>query len=161
MCGKPEASPVRAKALACLSRREYGRAELESRLLGKGYSRGDVKAVLDDLESEALLSHERFVSDYIRSAERRGYGPSRIRWELRNRKKIGEDEIDAGMSESGIDWVACARRCYRKKFGGKAPGDEKEYLRHRGYLFRRGFPEDVIRVALSDETQRAGAEDAV
>ena len=151
MRGELEAPSVRAKALDYLSRREHARPELERKLLSKGYPREDVEAVLNELESDALLSHERLINDYIRSAERRGYGPLRIRQELKSRKQLGDSEIEKGMAENEVDWVACARRCSRKKFGERSPASNKEYFKRRDYLFRRGFPEDIIRAVLSEE----------
>ncbi len=118
-------------------------------MLNKGYPRADVAAALDKLENKALLSHERFIGEYIKSAERKGYGPARIRWELKHRKRLGDGETEKGIADSGVDWIVCARRCCRKKFGKEAPAGAKEYCERRNYLFRRGFSGDVIRGALS------------
>lgn len=120
----------------------------------KGCSHDEIRQALDQLEGESLLSSERFISDYIRSAERRGYGQSRIRWELKNRKGFDESEIEKGMAETGIDWVECARRCCRKKFGDEFPADDKGYLKRRSYLFYRGFSGDTVHAALSPDEQR-------
>ncbi len=155
MRSKREAPPVRTKALAYLSRREHTRMELERKLLSKDYSQSEVRETLDALAAESLLSHERFISDYIRSAERRGYGSSRVRWDLKHRKGLGEDEIEKGMAATEVDWVACARRCCKKKFGDASPGSDGEYLKWRSYLFRRGFTGEAVRAALSAEDDGA------
>ena len=143
-----EATDVRSKALAYLARREHTRAELEQKLLGKGYSRGEIERTLDRLEHESLLSHSRYISDYIRSAERKGYGPTRIYWDLRNRKGLDESEIRRLLSEASVDWVACARRCCEKKFGGVQVTDRAEWLKWQAYLFKRGFPREIACDAL-------------
>lgn len=154
MGGKPkEAPPVRTKALAFLSRREHTRSELERKLGNRGYPEDEIRRALDALEAESLLSHERFISDYIRNAERRGCGPVRIRWELKS-KRLGEDEIEKGLGDVQIDWEACARRCYEKKFGLAPPADDREYLKRRTYLQRRGFPGETVRAVI--EAQRRG-----
>ena len=43
------ARTVKAQAIRLLARREYGRAELESRLVGGGADRAEVRSTLDDL----------------------------------------------------------------------------------------------------------------
>ena len=145
---RKEPPPIRIKALACLSRREHTRPELERKLGNKGYPQDEIRRTLDALEAESLLSHERFVTDYIRNAERRGCGPVRIRWELKS-KQLDESEIEKGMEAVQMDWDACARRCCEKKFGQTPPADDEEYLKRRSYLQRRGFPGEIIRAVLA------------
>ena len=125
--------------------------ELKQKLLNKHGSEDEIEQALDKLEQESLLSHDRFIGDYIRSAERRGYGPSRIRWELKTRKGLEDSEIDKGMSEAEVDWVVSARRSCKKKFGDTPPADNGESFKRRNYLFKRGFPEDIVRAALHAE----------
>ena len=151
MRGKRKNKPVIQQSLAYLARREHTRGELERKLQAKGYSDVEIEEALSRLESSALLSHRRFMDAYIRNAERKGYGPVKIRRELKHVKRLEENEIDRAMSEMEIDWIASARRCCEKKFGTRPAGGDEERSRRRAYLFRRGFPEDTVRQALDDD----------
>src|ERR1700736_5874526 len=52
---------LRAQAIRLLARREYARAELESRLVGAGADLAEVRKILDDLGAQGLLSDQRFA----------------------------------------------------------------------------------------------------
>ena len=61
---RPPASLLQ-RAVALLARREHSRIELARKLelrLEDGQDRGDIDAVLDELERRKLLSEERFAS---------------------------------------------------------------------------------------------------
>ena len=149
--GKHKAQSAMRRSLACLKRREYTRAELGRRLKTAGYPSDQIEQALDTLEKHSLLSHRRFIDDYVRNAERKGYGPIKIRWELQHGKQLDKSEIEEAMSEIQMDWVACARRCCEKKFGGEVAKDEAERLRRCKYLFNRGFSSDTVRTVLGDK----------
>lgn len=99
--------------------------------------------MLDALEAERLLSDERFVEVYVRSRESRGFGPLRIRAELRERG------VDAALVERYLEQdrehlEARAREEYRKKYGSRTPESYSERARQARFLQGRGFPGDVI-----------------
>ena len=147
---KAQKKPAVEQSLAYLARREHTRGELERKLRNKGYPGAEVAEALATLENNALLSHRRFMDEYIRNAERKGYGPVKIRWELKHGKQLEESEIDEAMCEIETDWVVSARRCCEKKFGAQPAGDGKERSRRQAYLFRRGFPADIVHQALDE-----------
>ena len=151
MCGKRQTRSALERATAYLTRREHSRGELECKLQGKGYSSAQIEQALDMLESNSLLSDQRFMDEYIRNAERKGYGPIKIRWELKHSKQLDESDIDKAISEAEVDWIASARRCHEKKFGSEWTSDSKEHLRRINYLFKRGFPMETARRALAEE----------
>jgi regulatory protein len=144
---KPKVTPY-TTAIRLLSRREYGRRELEVRLLAKGFTAGEVDELLPQLEQQGLLSDQRFVDSYVRSRGNRGYGPRRIEAELREKginEALSGERIAAGPSEEERDWVAHAAAVRCKKFGAKLPSDFVERAKQMRYLEYRGFTHDQIR----------------
>ncbi|RMG31544.1 MAG: regulatory protein RecX [Gammaproteobacteria bacterium] len=135
---------VEAAALRLLARREHARAELARKLLARGHAAEAVAAVLDRLEAEGSLSEARFAETYARSRAERGYGPLRIRQELR-RHGIDEARIEAALAALEIDWAARARELCRKRFGPEPPRDWKARARRLRYLQNRGFDPDFLR----------------
>lgn len=99
--------------------------------------------MLDALEAERLLSDERYTEAYVHSRESRGFGPLRIRAELRERG------VDAALVERYLDQdrervEARAREEHRKKYGSRSPENHSERARQARFLQGRGFPGDVI-----------------
>jgi regulatory protein len=151
---KPEADAaaadertVRTAALALLAGRDFGRAELSSRLARRGYPPDVVATAVERLVSERLLSETRFVEQFVRQHAGRGHGPARIRAELRERG-VAAEEIEAGLEAAAEDWAAIAREARRRRFGLSPPGDYRERARQARFLQYRGFSADQIRTAL-------------
>ena len=144
---------LRLAGLDLLARREHGSSELKTKLAKRFRQRGcdlnTVEQVTQQLIEEGLLSDERFAASRVRQLAGRGYGPSRIRNDLR--KQRVEHLISDNMEEafdSEVDWEAEATAVYEKKYGG-APieGDWDARQRERGRRLRfmqyRGFSSDV------------------
>jgi len=151
---KPDTNPaeadertVRTAALALLTGRDFGRAELTRRLERRGYPARVVAVVVEQLVAERLLSETRFVEQFIRQHAGRGHGPARIRAELRERG-VPDAEVAAGLEAAGEDWVARAREVRRRRFGVSLPGDYAERARQARFLQYRGFSHEQIRAAL-------------
>ena len=146
-----------------LARREHGSVELKTKL-AKRFRKRDcdpdtVEQVTQQLIEEGLLSDERFAASRVRQLAGRGYGPSRIRNDLRQQRV--EHLISDTMEEafdSEIDWEAEAAAVYEKKYGG-APieGDWDARQRERGRRLRfmqyRGFGAEVSQKLVSEEDQ--------
>jgi len=136
------------RALAYLSRREHYRAELKAKLLRRKDScERDVDAVLDRLEVENLLSDTRYIAAFVAYRSGRLYGPVRIRMELLQ-KKLNAAAIDQALAASRVDWPRNAQRCQRKKFA-VPPKDAQDYAKQRDFLWRRGYPPQIIRATLN------------
>jgi len=144
---------LRLAGLDLLARREHGSSELKTKLAKRFRQRGcdlnTVEQVTQQLIEEGLLSDERFAASRVRQLAGRGYGPSRIRNDLRQQRV--EHLISDNMEEafdSEVDWEAEATAVYEKKYGG-APidGDWDARQRERGRRLRfmqyRGFSSDV------------------
>ena len=144
---------LRLAGIDLLARREHGSSELKTKL-AKRFRKRDcdvstVEQVTQQLIEEGLLSDERFAASRVRQLAGRGYGPSRIRNDLRQQRV--EHLISDNMEEafdSEVDWEAQATAVYEKKYGG-APieGDWDARQRERGRRLRfmqyRGFSSDV------------------
>ncbi|MDR3344709.1 MAG: recombination regulator RecX [Oscillospiraceae bacterium] len=95
------------KSLDLLARRMHSRAELERKLLDRGYVEDEVELTLDRLTDCRLLDDDAFAR---RQAERmmqgKGFAPRRIAQELRQRGVDGET-IDAAVN-SLEDYDPCA-----------------------------------------------------
>lgn len=141
----PEAA--RARALRLLARREHSRAELAAKLAARGHGRAAVAAALEALAAAGLQSDARFAEAYARSRIERGYGPLRIRAELRERG-VGEAEAERALAVLAPDWTALAAGARARRFGPALPAEPAERTRQARFLAGRGFPAEVVRAVL-------------
>ena len=100
--------------------------------------------VLDRLESERLLSDQRYASQRIAARAVR-YGNVRLKQELRQHG-ISDDDIAAALPEGG-DEVARCRAVWARKFG-RLPVDATVRARQMRFLQYRGFSGEAIRGAM-------------
>lgn len=139
-----EASAARrlmARAVDCLTRREYSREELRRKLLTlPEVEAADVDAALDLLKQRGYLSDERYAEGRVRMRAPR-YGNRRLAMELRQ-KGVSAENIQNALQEAG-DELSRAQAIWQKKFG-VAPADMKEKARQFRFLAARGFSFDVI-----------------
>jgi regulatory protein len=145
---KPELS-LRARALQCLARREYSRAELRARLLPhvqteEGFEQlptADLDALLDDLTARGWLSDARATTQLVH-AKRSRFGMQRIAHELRQ-KGITEELVSAALPALKETELDAAREVWQRKYG-VAPQDAKEKARQMRFMQSRGFSMDII-----------------
>ena len=154
---------LRLAGMDLLARREHGSAELKTKLTKRFRKRdcepGLVEQVIQQLIEEGLLSDERFAASRVRQLAGRGYGPSRIRNDLRQQRveHLISDTMEAAF-DSEVDWEMEAAAVYEKKYGG-APieGDWDARQRERGRRIRfmqyRGFGAEVSQKLVSEDDQ--------
>ncbi len=137
-------------ALFLLSRRDYGRAELFSRMKRRMYEKNDriidellIERVLAKLDEQHFLDDDRVVSLLMQSYVRKGYGPLRIKQELRQKGFI-EALVETHLENVEVDWFEKAIEVRTKKFGDDLPSDFKEKSKQVRYLQSRGFFGDMI-----------------
>jgi regulatory protein len=135
-------------ALDMLARREHSRRELQDKLAKKGCGAGLAASVVQELETQQLLSDERFVESLLQVRRERGYGPVRITREMQDKG------IDAQLIEHYIDaadpqWLEVLKRVRRKKFGDRLPKSYPERARQARFLQYRGFTYDQIKSVLN------------
>ena len=147
---KPPASPE-AVAIRLLARRDYGRAELRSRLASRGVAGDEIDRVLDKLERAGYLSDARFASALV--AQKAGqYGKRAIAHALKE-KRVAPDAAEEALRALGpVDELADATALWRRRFG-VPPRDEREKARHVRFLLARGYAMSVALKVL----RRAGA----
>ncbi len=75
---------VRLAAMNLLARREHSRREMQ-RKLGRRFPPELLDTALNRLQEERLLCDSRFAECFLRQRAGRGFGPQRIRHELRER----------------------------------------------------------------------------
>ena len=136
-------------ALRLLGRREHGRAELQAKLTAKGCPAAVVAEVLEGLQENGAQSDERFAAAIARRRIERGYGPSYIRAELKDRN-VDESLAEATLNQPPAYWVEVAGRALAKKFpkrdkgGIDGPAKGANYAAQARFLARRGFPSELI-----------------
>ena len=135
---------ARNRALALLAIRDHSTAELARKLKSRGFEAQEVSAALEGLVADGLCSDANFAATYIKSRGARGFGPLRIRSELRQRG-VDAPTIDQGFAEFDGDWADVARRAAAKKFGEQRPETRQERARYARFLTYRGFGADYIR----------------
>ena len=149
---KVDAIEARQTALKILARREHSRRELQDKLLKKGCDAVLAAEVVKKLESEHLVSDDRFMESLIQARRNRGYGPLRIQKELQE-KGVTAEAIERWLDVSGREWLEDIRRVQRKKFGGKIPKNYTERARQARFLQYRGFTYDQIQQLLNPRGQ--------
>lgn len=94
-----------------------------------------------------MLSDRRYIEAYHRSRVRRGWGPLRIRAELR------EHGVDDALIDDYVDvnadyWRDVVRSARAKRFGETPPGGFDERAKQARYLQSRGFTAEQVSAAV-------------
>lgn len=136
---------LRHKSIELLARREYSYAELEGKLIPYSEEEGPVYTVLDWLIEMGLQCDARYAKMYVRSKALAGYGPVRIRLEMKQ-KGINEFLMEDAFfaAESEVSWSDEVDRLIEKKSKSLDLADFKDKNKVMGYLQRRGFSLDQI-----------------
>ncbi len=132
-----DVTSAKNKAIELLSRREHSQVELQQKLKQRGFNEQHIKQALLELNESKLQSDERFAESYIRARSRKGFGPARIKQELRERG-ISNDAIETIFNACEIDWEQLLREVHKKKFR-TIPNDFKEQAQQKNFLQYRGF----------------------
>ncbi|MCX7236378.1 MAG: recombination regulator RecX [Burkholderiales bacterium] len=141
---------LKARALRLLSRREYSRKELASKLLQLTQQNIEeppidlelqIEAVLTDFEARGWLSDERFAQALVRRRSER-YGIRRVTDEL---QRAGVEmglitQLTVELKESEYDR---AKSLWTRKFG-QISSEQKERARQYRFLISKGFSPDLV-----------------
>ncbi len=96
------------------------------------------------LAQENLQSDSRFAESFVRQRFNRGYGPLRIRQEMRQ-KGLADTEVESAMTAEDYDWHASAERVLKRKYGEALATELKEKARRSRFMQYRGFSADHFR----------------
>lgn len=145
------------RGLGLLARREYSRRELCARLLRDGGDEAEAAEALARLGQQGYQSDARFGEMILRARIAQGYGPARIRAELRSHG-LAEAAIRALLDSAEADWSALAAAQLRKQYGRKAAADHAERGKRAAFLLRRGFAAGTVRAVTHAEIDEGGAD---
>lgn len=136
---------LRHKTIELLARREYSYGELEQKLLPLAQNENLVYTVLDWMVEMGLQCDTRFTEMFIRSKALGGYGPVRIRMELKQ-KHIAAERVEMAFEEleADLDWSQEVDRLIEKKAHNQDMSDMKIKNKIMAFLQRRGFNLDQI-----------------
>jgi regulatory protein len=140
---KPKASAYH-KALGLLARREHSRRELRQKLDRNGYASDEAAEALDRLGEQHYQDDDRFAEVLIRNRAAQGYGPMRLRAELKSHG-LSDARIRSLLDAAQIDWVDSATAQLRRRYGSAGTSDPAERARRAQFLLRRGFPAATVR----------------
>ena len=154
-----KASPTDAygRGLGLLSRREHSARELEAKLSRKGHDKQEITSAIGRLRGKSYQSDERFAIGITRTRIAQGYGPARIRAELKSHG-LADVAIRAAIAAADADWLALATAQLKRRFGAKLPPDREERGRRARFLLRRGFDPATVRAVTRAEAGDPGEE---
>ena len=145
------------KALGLLARREQSKRELRGKLDRDGYAGDEADAALDRLAEQHYQDDERFAGMLLRNRAGQGYGPARIRMELKTHG-LADAAIRRLLDEAEVDWNASAIAQLRRRYGAKPAADRIEQGKRAQFLLRRGFAAATVRYATHAEVDEADEE---
>lgn len=158
------ATRIYHSALGLLARREHSCHELQQKLLQRFPDTSEsIHPVLMRLIDEGYQSDARYVEVYIRSRMNKGFGPQRLRQELRLRgikQHVIDDAFRRMSQESEGKHIENLLLLWNKKFKS-LPKDSREKFRQMNFLRYRGFSSKEIEdlfVHLAERDTSAGFE---
>tara|TARA_B110000008_G_scaffold143726_1_gene145491 strand:+ start:127 stop:582 length:456 start_codon:yes stop_codon:yes gene_type:complete len=131
-----EPKTIRLKIMDFLARREYSSKEIYQKMSRRVEYKEMLEDSIDQLVKEGLISDERYAESYFQSRKNRGFGPLRIKNEL---KQKGVNESLFNEIQEGTDWSVMAMNVLQKKVRGKFPEEQKDVLKLKNFLNYRGF----------------------
>ena len=136
---------ARDRAVRIISAVPVTKKELEHRLIQKGEREDHARAAVEWLDSLHLLNDQQVAESIVRSGAAKGYGASRIR-QMLYEKRVPKELWDAALEklpprEDAMD------RFLQKRFQGRKP-DPAECRRAANALARRGHSWSDIQAAL-------------
>ena len=132
---------IRLAAMNLLARREHSLGELRKKLRRRFSDEQQLENQLQKLVTQKLQSDERFAESFARMRAGRGYGPARVRQDMRE-KGLSDGDIARAFEAAEVDWAVLAVQVLQKKFGVDAPADLKEKAKRIRFMQYRGFAAD-------------------
>ncbi len=131
-----------------LSLREHSEYEIRTKLRNKGYAESEINEAVAQLKNADMLSDNRYTSQYIRLRQNKGFGKSKIIYELKI-KGISSDMINDNSDVFNDDYDILVK-LYNKKFYKKNENDDKSRSKLYNYFMSRGFQASHIKKLLED-----------
>lgn len=140
-------SKARSKALDYLSRAPHTKHDLVVKLKQKGYDEEIAHMSVCEIEEMGLVDDREYANLYIEMAKEKFYGPSKVRFELKNHGIDSEIINEIMESFEGNDTNEL-RALILQKYRGQDFTDIKVKQKAVRYLASRGFSFDAINEAL-------------
>src|SRR6185312_15080976 len=99
--------------------------ELKAKLARKGHAKDEIAGAVDKLIDRRYQSDDRFAVSIARTRVAQGYGPARIRAELKSHG-LADAAVRAAIAATDADWPALAAAQLKRRFGAKAAPDREE-----------------------------------
>ena len=147
------------KALGLLARREHSRKELKTKLRQGGYEGEETSAAVDRLGEQHYQDDDRFAEVLLRGRIAQGYGPTRLRVELKSHG-LADARIRELLEAAEVDWDASAAAQLRRRYGKAGVADAAERTRRAQFLLRRGFAAATVRSVTHADVDEAADEDS-
>jgi regulatory protein len=149
---RKDAAPEDAygRGLGLLGRREHSARELKTKLARKGHAKEEISDAVGRLADRKYQSDDRFGVSVARTRVAQGYGPLRIRAELKSHG-LSDAAIRTAIDATEADWRALAESQLRRRFGGKASAAADERARRARFLLRRGFDPATVKAVTRAE----------
>ena len=146
---KKEFNTVLARGMRLLAIREHSVLEMSNKLIAKfeEFDASIIYAVVDELVKLKYISDERFTESYVRSRSNKGYGPVKIKAELKG-KGVSNSLIQDYLNENSGRWFDIAEREYLKKYSGSPITNYKTWAKCARFMQSRGFTMEHIHVTL-------------
>lgn len=116
---------------------------MRRKLASRGFDADVIEQVLDQLAGQGLQSDERYAENYVEERMRKGFGPLRIRAELRERG-IDGSIIESYLALDDDIWMDLLARTCEKKFGQGRPASRAETAKRARFLEYRGFSSGLV-----------------
>ncbi len=145
----------RDKALEMLAHRPYSCRELKDKLLKKGLGEESAEDCVQWLLERGFLDDGEYAGAVARHYAAKGYGPGRVKSELR-RRGVERELWDESLAEMGEGTEKLDAFLARRL---SDPNDRDQVRKVSAALFRRGYSWEDIRAALRRFDAEAEIED--
>ena len=135
-----------------LAKREHSVVQLKRKLAARGHDEAVTAEVVADMTDAGWQSDARFAETLARSRAGQGYGPLRIRAELKE-ARVPEERIRAAFEALECDFTEVARELHARRFGNSSPGRGPEWQKQYRFLAMRGFDGAQIRAVLKGDPE--------
>jgi regulatory protein len=134
-----------------LAKREHSAVQLKRKLAARGHDDAVAADVVADMTEAGWQSDARFAETLARSRAGQGYGPLRIRAELKE-ARVPEERIRAAFEAIECDFTQVAQELHARRFG-RVPGRGAEWQKQYRFLAMRGFDAEQIRAVLKGDPE--------
>jgi len=135
---------IRENCINLLTRREHSLLELQNKLALKGFNRLEVGTVVGVLAEQGWQSNQRFAESYARHRIKKGFGPIKIAYELKQ-KGVENLNLDEVVLEVTGDWDTLLEQVYLKKYSEQVELTKQQWFSQTRFLQQRGFNGEMIK----------------